>query len=314
MTDEALERSIDELYTAPAAEFVPRRKALASELKKEKRVADAARVLALVKPNAVAAAVNRASAARSEAFCELVAAGERVVAAFRATLSSGQSAVAGLTAAQKTQRERVAALTRAIGEDLRAAGSTASAETMTRVEGTLLAISTTGRFGDARWSRLIRELEPPGLELLMEAAAAGAPAHAPKDPAAARSPAPAERHGATERDAEQQALQEKIDRITAALAEATRASRLAGAAREKASKERDAQHERVEKLRAGVEEAAKRLAELEDRLTAEQHREQELDAALREAVTGARDRAAEVEELNEKKAKLVARQGSTRKR
>ena len=33
MTDEALERSIDELYTAPAAELVG-----ASELKKEKRV------------------------------------------------------------------------------------------------------------------------------------------------------------------------------------------------------------------------------------------------------------------------------------
>jgi hypothetical protein len=187
MKEEDLEERLDALYRAPLDQFVALRKALADELKKAGKKDVAARVAGLPKPNLVASAVNRYWGDHPKAFAKLLAAGERVREAFGATLASGAGAggAAALARAQKAQREAIAEALATIERDAAEAGADLTAAAVAKLEPTLMAISTTGRFGEGPPGRLVRELEPPGLEVFADLPAPGASAR-PRTERAAR--------------------------------------------------------------------------------------------------------------------------------
>ena len=86
-----LESDLDALFRLPLAEFTGARNALAAQLKKSGRGAEAARVKALAKPSVSAWAVNQLYWNHRTAFDQLIASGERFQKA-QTSRSSGKAA------------------------------------------------------------------------------------------------------------------------------------------------------------------------------------------------------------------------------
>src|SRR5215831_5857903 len=109
-TKNKIEDETDELFKLPLTEFTASRNALAARLKKAGNRDEAERVKALAKPPLSAWAVNQLYWTHTDAFKELIAAGERF----------GKSE--DLRALLNARRETISALTRRAAELLRNAG------------------------------------------------------------------------------------------------------------------------------------------------------------------------------------------------
>ncbi len=235
----ALDARIDELFTAPLAEFTAARNALAKSLHGD----DAAQVKALKKPTVVAWAVNQVYWRARDVFNRVIETGGRVR---KAQIAALEGKTVDPRAAAAAHRDAIAA---AVNEAERLAageGSHPSPNALTRTfEALSLAPNPPAPFG-----RLSSELQPAGFEALAGVTPkarphVAAPARAP-EPAEARRPthashagthASAERRAAEEarrleaeakqRAAEQRRREAGIRKAEAALARAQSAERMA---------------------------------------------------------------------------------------
>lgn len=262
MADLDLEARIDALYRTPLEEFVAARKTLGNDLKKAGKKDAAARVQALPKPNAVAYVLNRFFGERRPEFDGILQAGQRVRDAFRATMSAAPGAAQDFTKAQRAQREAILDLVGVIRPFGDSVGAPLTGATVARLEESLLFISTTGRFGDGPPGRLIRELEPPGVEILADiqdppplASAAAPPKPAPPPPPPP--PRPAAQIQATSVVAN---ANEHVDEKTAA----REAKEAAKRAAEEAEREEKARLERARERKRLIAALDKELDQLDD--------------------------------------------------
>src|SRR5215218_8987839 len=130
-------------------------------------------------PEAFVAARNQLARGREPALDQLLAAGQRLRAAHRATLAGGDAAA--LRAAAKAGREAVAGLVEAALARLREAGHPTTETTRDRVAATLHAAMASPEAADlVRHGRLTADLDPSGF-----GAAPGGPAAVAGRPAAA---------------------------------------------------------------------------------------------------------------------------------
>jgi hypothetical protein len=153
-----VEKEIDQLYAAPAEEFVARRKALAQKLRKDGERAAAMRVEDLRKPTASAAIVNQLARSERMNVRALLAAGERLHEAQASLMRGGKPE--GVRKAAEDERKAIGALLAAARRD------GANDTLLRRVETTLhaAAISSEGRAALAE-GRLTKDLEAAGFGL-----------------------------------------------------------------------------------------------------------------------------------------------------
>lgn len=143
---------IDRLYQLPLDEFTPARNALAKDAGK-----GAPEIKRLEKPNAAAWAVNQLYWRERELYDSLIAASEKLRAAYRQQLAGKSSDV---KAAETAHRELVKKATQAAREILEAAGN-ASGPVMDAIRETLDTLPGADRPG-----RLTRPLKRTGFEAL----------------------------------------------------------------------------------------------------------------------------------------------------
>jgi hypothetical protein len=152
--------SIEALFKLPLGEFTAARNALAAQLKKEGRTAEANEVKALAKPSASACVVNQLYWRHRECFDRLLATGERLRRAHAAQLT-GDAARDSVNA----RREVMAELAMLAERLLRDGNHSATRDLMRRVTSTLEALSSYGSLPGAPVAgRLTDDLEPPGFE------------------------------------------------------------------------------------------------------------------------------------------------------
>ena len=151
---------IDALFRLPLAEFTSARNALAAQLKRDGRQADASEVKALPKPSASAWVVNQLYWRHRESFDRLIESGERLRRA-HATQLTGDTVRNPASA----RRDVMAELTRIAADILREGSHNATRDLMRRVTSTLEAVSSYGSLPGAPVAgRLTDDLEPPGFE------------------------------------------------------------------------------------------------------------------------------------------------------
>jgi hypothetical protein len=255
----------DALRAVPPRDFVGARNALAAQLAKGGKAAEARQVARLRRPSPVAWALNRASAARPRELGALVDAVDRLR---RAQLGGGD-----LRAAAERYRSAFEPLVRGAGQALREAGAAVSAALDRRIRSTLLAaVTDRGLRADLEAARLADEHADPGFAVL-----SGGPVPAgflldrprKKRSADPAKPAPAGEVGETRRLAREQARaaqlaareEQRATRVARSLArQADRAERAAQAAERRVAAMRRALaalERRSGELRAAAEEARK---------------------------------------------------------
>jgi len=155
-----LEEALEELYGVELGEFVPRRDALARELRAAGRGEAAALMAAQRKPPAAAWIVNQLARRNRRDVDLLLDAGHRAREEQRKAVAGKR---ANLDAPLEQERDALRALLAAARE----LAPDVSAGTLERVSRTLRAAAVTdeGRELIAR-GRLERELEPPGFEIV----------------------------------------------------------------------------------------------------------------------------------------------------
>lgn len=238
----AADDDIDRLYQLPLGEFIGARNALAAERKQAGDKDGAAAVKALGKPSVGAWAVNQLWWTARGRMDALRDAGDDV----RAAQHGGDAAE--LQGAMKARR----ALERELVD--RAAGllGDATESTLRKVQVTIETLAT---YGTARGfdGRLVRELDPPGFEVLAELAASPPPPRA--RPSRTEQPA-----AATRRE-----LALVVER-RAARERAKRAADKAAAERDLLSARAAAARDELAEARRRVERAAERVAEADAEL------------------------------------------------
>jgi hypothetical protein len=151
---------IDALFQLPLGEFTAARNALASQLKKDGRHAEATEVKALTKPSASAWVVNQLFWRHRKLFDRLLESGDRLRRAHAERLT-GHAARDPVT----ERREAVAELATRAADLLKEAGHGGTRDLIRRVTSTLDALSSYGSLPNAPAAgRLTDDLEPPGFE------------------------------------------------------------------------------------------------------------------------------------------------------
>ena len=259
-----LESDVDALFQLPLAEFIVARNALASQLKKEKRVNEADFVKTLVKPSVSAWAVNQLYWEHRKEFDRLIDTGERLQ---KLQSSRGGGKVADMRTALDQRRETLSQLAHLASELLSAAGHSPSPDTVHRVTTTLEAMSAYASSEDGpRAGRLTQDVDPPGFDSLAAWVPSGGAKQA-KSPAAAP---PKKVESISNKREIESARQAKITEAKVSLKEAKsvlsetriRAQRTE-AAQKRAQAEAKEADERFRKARAEAEEAAKALKDAE---------------------------------------------------
>lgn len=281
-TRSKLENDVDALFRLPLAEFVGARNALASRLKKEKRVDEGDFVKTLVKPSVSAWAVNQLYWEYRAEFDQLVNTGERL----RKLQASGLGGkVADMRAALDKRRDTLTRLSDLAAELLKDAGHNPSLDTIRRVTTTLEAMSAYASLTDGpRPGRLTQDVDPPGFESLAGLVASGAGTRAtapPKVDHAATSVGP-KIASVNER---RQLQEERQARIAAAKVSFKEAKSVLSEVRIRAQRTEAAQ----KRANAEAKEAEKQRREAEERLKKAQ-------AAADESTRRARSVAEEAEE------------------
>lgn len=169
-----IEDEIDRLYGLPLEAFTEARDALARRLRIQKRRAEALAVPRLAKPNRPAWTVNALYRARRVAFEVLLEAGTRARAAQALCFAGGP--IEPLRAALADEQRALAGLLCEARRVLTGAGMVASRALLDRVAATLhaLAVAPEGRAWLAG-GRLLRDVDPPGFEVLTGLLAAPPP-------------------------------------------------------------------------------------------------------------------------------------------
>jgi hypothetical protein len=179
-----LEAAIDRLYELPPAQFTEARNALAAERKKAGDAAAATRVKGLLKPSAVAWAVNQVYFRDRPAFDGLANAMAEVAAAQREALTGG---VAGsVRDAMRRKTEALAAAARLAERRLVEGGAASSPAVLQRLTSTLEALARPRAAGDddaPRPGRLATELQAPGFDLALGLRGLDLPPPPPRSPA-----------------------------------------------------------------------------------------------------------------------------------
>ncbi len=263
---------IDALYRLPLEEFTSARNALAAQLKKAGRKAEADEAKALTKPSVSAWVVNQLYWRHRGLFDKLLEAGDRMR---RAQAAPGD----GARDAANARREAVTALSK-IAEGLLLGGEHgATRDMLRRVTTTLEALSSCGSLPNApRAGRLTDDVEPPGFEALLGIAVAGkkrltaappAPKQAPQSAAHAKKAALAEQRAAQRAEEERK---KAIAANKAAAQDAERALKAAKKQAERAAAQLEAAAARVKALEAEAKEAGAAVASAERALEAARRR------------------------------------------
>ena len=151
---------IDALFQLPLGEFTSARNALAAQLKKDGRIAEASEAKALAKPSVSAWVVNQLFWRHRKLFDRLIEAGDRLRRAHAKHLT-GDSARDPVN----VRREVVAELAALAADLLMEAGHGDTRDLIRRVTSTLDALSSYGSLPNAPAAgRLTDDLEPPGFE------------------------------------------------------------------------------------------------------------------------------------------------------
>jgi hypothetical protein len=268
----------DALRAVPPRDFVGARNALAAQLAKDGKAAEARQVARLRRPSPVAWALNRAAAARPRELGALVDAVDRLR---RAQLGGGD-----LRAAMERYRSAFEPLVRGAGQALREAGAAVSAALDRRIRSTLLAaVTDRGLRADLEAARLADEHAEPGFAVLSggpvpagflldrprkkhsAGPAKPTPAKpAPAKPAPAR-PAPASDPGETRRLAREQA----------------RAAQLAAREEQRATRAARSLAQQADRAERAAQAAERRVAAMRRALAALERRSGELRSAADEA-------------------------------
>ena len=258
-----LSDEIARLYQLPLAQFTAERNEL---LKRAEAGAEKARVRALQKPSLPAWAVNQLYWQHRPIFDRLATAAEQLRAAHMRQLGGGRAEV---PAAERGHQGAIKAAAEEIRSLLRAAGETASAQTMAAVTETLQALPT----GDPP-GQLVKPLRPMGFEALSGLMPAGKvssfPAAKQAGPSVPR-PAPAA--------------------MPPGKTDAARAREAAAAKQATAARRKDiaAAEKELREAAAAEREARAALARVEMSLARARRERKELEARL-DAVTVERDR------------------------
>ena len=156
MSAPAAADDLDALFKVPLAEFTSARNALAAQLKKAGRQAEASEAKALPKPSASAWVVNQLYWRHRDSFDRLIKTGEQLRRTKGAQLTGD---------AVTARREALAELTRIAADILRDGSHNATRDLMRRVTSTLEALSSYAALTGAPVAgRLTDDLEPPGFE------------------------------------------------------------------------------------------------------------------------------------------------------
>jgi len=157
-----LDAKIDALFRLSLAEFTSARNALAAQLKKEGRAADAEQVKSLTKPPAPAWAVNQLHWKDPKAIDQLASVAERIRKA-----QTGRSKNADVRGLLDEKKQRMAELMEQASAILGDAGHAASPDVLRRVSATLESLAVWGKTeGAPKAGRLTADLDPPGFEAL----------------------------------------------------------------------------------------------------------------------------------------------------
>ena len=280
---------IEALFKVPLGEFTAARNALAAQLKKQGRAAEANEVKALAKPSASAWVVNQLYWRHRESFNRLLATGERLRRAHAAQLT-GDAARDPVTA----RREAITELTR-LAELilLRDGNHSATRDLMRRVTSTLEALSSYMASPDAPISgRLTDDLQPPGFEavagLLPEREnrkASGQIAMAlPHAAPATRRPSNV---GAVRRDENDR--KKLVAAAKAAVRDAERASSAARKQAERAATKAETAAKRAKEIEGQRAQIAKQLARVSNDAEAAQAQASEAMTGANEATKTAKD-------------------------
>ncbi|MDC3981653.1 hypothetical protein [Polyangium jinanense] len=311
-----VEAEVDHLYGLPLGEFTAARDALARRLRSEGRREEAKAVAILPKPNQAAWAVNQVFRGRRAKFEALLDAGDRARAAQIGALTGGRTEP--FRAALKDEERALGELLRAAREALSAAGLGVSEAQIGRIAETLRALAhrPDGRVLLDR-GRLVREVDPPGFEVLagLEASMPRRPAPAPKgeppkeEASKKMGPTPLQR-----REAEQaRLLKERLAKATAEEKERARRAEEERKAEEKRRRRLEALRDRLaaseaesarraeeaRALRASAEASERAVAEAlakSDRASREAVRAEEEAKRAREAEARAHDALAAAQE------------------
>jgi hypothetical protein len=266
-------REVDALFKLPLGEFTSARNALAAELKKAGRKAEADETKALTKPSVSAWVVNQLYWRHRGLFDKLIDAGDRMR---RAQAAQGDAA----REAASARREAVTALSK-IAEGLLLGGDYgATRDMLRRVTTTLDALSSYGSLPNAPSAgRLTDDVEPPGFEALLGMPSGGKtrPAPRPAAPKQASSVAAAKKAARAEQRAAQRAEEERKKVLAAnkaAVQDAERALKAAKKQAERAAAQFESAATRAKALEAELKEATAAVANAELGLEAARRRSQ----------------------------------------
>ena len=160
---DAVDRAADELYGGPLEEFVPRRDALARELRGAGESDAAAAVKRMPKPSAPAWAVNRLARERPDDLSELLRAGDEL-RRVQEWLLRGEADPADLRSAVEAERSAVGRLVHGAADLLQAAGRPARGDVLERIGETLHAAAADPDVrADVERGRLVRDRAAVGL-------------------------------------------------------------------------------------------------------------------------------------------------------
>ena len=269
-----LESRIDALYALPLDEFVLRRNALASELKRDEREEEAAEVKKLTRPSLAAWALNQVYWHARPDYDRLIAAGDRMREVQRRALSGHKVDLDEVT---RERQQAVRTVVDRAGSLLLDAGQPATDATRQKIAATADTVAAYGsRPQEYTPGRLERELVPPGFEALAGLATGAPPLRLVKPqrdtPAPKGARTAAEREGGTrdraagrrEEQARQAAEREARQQQMAALRAAKDEHKTRERELERARREEGAASDRLEQLRRELEAARARVTELED--------------------------------------------------
>lgn len=247
--------SADALRAVPPRDFVGARNALAAQLAKRGKAAEARQVARLRRPSPVVWALNRAAAARRRELGTLGAAVDRLR---RAQLGEGD-----VRAAVERYRTAFEPLVRGANQVLREAGVGVPAALDRRIRSTLLAaVTDRGLRADLEAGRLADEHEDPGFAVL---ARGPIPAAFLRDrPRPKRSAPPAEA-------------------VPTPPADAAKARRLAREQAREAARDERSRARQAQRAERAAQAAERRAAAMREALTTLERRSGELRAAADEA-------------------------------
>jgi hypothetical protein len=265
----------DTLRSVPPRDFIRARDALAAQLTKRGRVAEARQVARLRRPGPVVWALNRAALARPRELAALV---ETVDRLRRAQLGEGD-----VRAAMEGYRAAFEPLVRGAHQVLREAGTAVTAALDRRMRSTLLAaVTERGLRAELGAGRLDREHADPGFAVLSRGPV----------PAGLLAARPSARSVKTTRPAPPPPPKSppRSESAAAAAAKTRRAAREQARAARRAAREARSQARRAERAERAAQAAERRVAAMRRALAAIEEQSAKLRARADEArgrVTGA---------------------------